>query len=73
MLHLFVDDLADTCLPLIGRFQSGFFFSSQLLDSFDYYWRVEPSIKFFCDLNYDPFQFMIDNKKSYGWTISIYE
>jgi len=29
--------------------------------------------RYFCDLDYDPFKYMQDNKKSYGWTVSIYE
>ena len=24
---------------------------------YDYYWRVEPDIEFFCDITYDPFAF----------------
>lgn len=33
------------------RFNSGFFFHHPLLANFDYYWRVEPHVKFFCDLS----------------------
>ncbi|KXN89248.1 Glycolipid 2-alpha-mannosyltransferase 1 [Leucoagaricus sp. SymC.cos] len=35
--------------------------------------RVEPDIKFFCDIDYDPFVYMEDNNKVYGFTISLYE
>ncbi|RUS16107.1 glycolipid 2-alpha-mannosyltransferase [Endogone sp. FLAS-F59071] len=55
------------------RFQSGWFFRHPLLDQFDYYWRVEPSVDFYCDLDYDVFQFMHDNKLKYGWTLSLHE
>ncbi|BGP43134.1 hypothetical protein JCM10449v2_007158 [Rhodotorula kratochvilovae] len=55
------------------RYQSGWFFRHQLLDQYDYYWRIEPSVKFFCDINYDPFKYMADNGKKYGWTVSLYE
>ncbi|SCV70130.1 BQ2448_1524 [Microbotryum intermedium] len=54
-------------------YQSGFFWRHPLLDQYDYYWRIEPGVKFFCDLAYDPFVFMRDNDKKYGWAISIYE
>lgn len=48
------------------RFQSGFFFRHPLLDPYDYYWRVEPNVDFLCDIDYDVFQFMKDNRKLYG-------
>ncbi|KAF4614774.1 hypothetical protein D9613_003068 [Agrocybe pediades] len=55
------------------RFNSGFFFKHELLRPYRYYWRVEPEVKFFCDVNYDPFKFMERNNKVYGFTISLVE
>ncbi|KAF8228856.1 glycosyltransferase family 15 protein [Tricholoma matsutake] len=55
------------------RFNSGFFYRHELLKPYKYYWRIEPDIKYFCDLDYDPFLFMQDNNKVYGFTISLYE
>ena len=55
------------------RFESGFFFRQPLLNNYEWYWRVEPSVKIFCDINYDPFKFMADNKKKYSFVISLYE
>jgi len=55
------------------RFNSGFFYRQELVKKYRYYWRVEPSVKFFCDLDYDPFLFMQDKNKVYGFTISLYE
>ncbi|KAL2378681.1 Glycolipid 2-alpha-mannosyltransferase 1 [Blastomyces dermatitidis] len=55
------------------RYESGFFFRHELLNQFDYYWRVEPSVEYFCDISYDPFKFMKDNKKKYSFVISLYE
>lgn len=55
------------------RFESGFFFRHELLKDYEYYWRVEPGIQLFCDINYDPFKFMKDHNKKYGFTISLYE
>ncbi|KAG0675593.1 alpha-1,2-mannosyltransferase KRE2 [Pichia californica] len=55
------------------RFESGFFFRHPYLDDYDYYWRVEPSVKFYCDIDYDIFQFMQDNDMEYGFTIALHE
>lgn len=55
------------------RFESGFFQWNQLLLDYDYFWRVEPGVKLHCDINYDIFEFMIDNKFNYGFTISMLE
>jgi alpha 1,2-mannosyltransferase len=55
------------------RFESGFFFRHPLLKQFEYYWRVEPSVELFCDIHYDPFKYMKDNKKKYSFVLSLYE
>ncbi|KAK1232200.1 hypothetical protein PQX77_004574, partial [Marasmius sp. AFHP31] len=55
------------------RFNSGFFFQHELLQPYRYYWRVEPDVKFYCDLNYDPFLYMEEHNKIYGFTISLVE
>ncbi|KAN0133777.1 glycosyl transferase [Lactarius tabidus] len=55
------------------RFNSGFFYRHELLKPYKYYWRVEPGVKFFCNLNNDPFAFMERNNKTYGFNIGIYE
>lgn len=55
------------------RFESGFFWRSPDLVEYKYYWRVEPSIKLHCNIDYDVFKFMIERKLKYGFTISLYE
>ncbi|PWA00539.1 hypothetical protein BB558_003409 [Smittium angustum] len=55
------------------RFQSGFIFNHPLLKDLDYYWRIEPDVKYFCDIEYDPFKYMRDNKLMYGWVIAFNE
>lgn len=45
------------------RYQSGFFFRHPLTQDLDYYWRVEPGIELYCDVDYDPFLFMQMNNK----------
>jgi len=35
------------------RYQSGFFWRHPLLDDLQFYWRVEPGVKFHCNINYE--------------------
>jgi len=55
------------------RFYSGFFFNHPLLLKYEWYWRVEPEITYFCDITYDPFLKMIEANKTYGFTIAVKE
>ncbi|ANB15847.1 alpha-1,2-mannosyltransferase KTR1 [Sugiyamaella lignohabitans] len=55
------------------RYESGFFWRHPALDPYKFYWRVEPHIKLFCDIDYDVFKFMEEKKLKYGFTISLYE
>lgn len=55
------------------RFNSGFFYRHPLLRDYDYYWRVEPWVEFYCDVQYDPFAFMKEKGKEYGFTIMVPE
>ncbi|KAI0704653.1 glycosyltransferase family 15 protein [Earliella scabrosa] len=55
------------------RFNSGFFYRHPLLRNVKWYWRVEPNVQFFCDTDFDPFLFMEENDKVYGFTIALYE
>ncbi|KAI8904046.1 glycosyltransferase family 15 protein [Gorgonomyces haynaldii] len=50
------------------RFYSGYFFRHPLLQQYEYYWRVEPDVKFYCDIDQDPFQMMKQDDISYGYT-----
>ncbi|KAI0392111.1 glycosyltransferase family 15 protein [Xylariaceae sp. FL0594] len=55
------------------RFESGFFFRQPLMMNYEWYWRVEPSIEFFCDIHYDPFRYMAEHKKKYSFVLSLFE
>ena len=55
------------------RFESGFFFQQKLMENYEWYWRVEPGIELYCDINYDVFQYMMDNRKKYSFVISMHE
>lgn len=55
------------------RFESGFFWRHPLMDDYEWYWRVEPDIQIFCDVQYDVFRFMKENNKKYGFILSLSE
>ncbi|CRK41104.1 hypothetical protein BN1723_005042, partial [Verticillium longisporum] len=55
------------------RWNSGMFYKHPALANTRYYWRVEPKVHFFCDVDYDVFRYMQDNNKTYGFTINLYD
>lgn len=55
------------------RWNSGLFYKHPALEHMQYYWRVEPNVHFFCDVDYDVFRYMQDNNKTYGFTINLYD
>ncbi len=55
------------------RWNSGFFFRHPALAHTRYYWRVEPNVHFFCNVDYDVFRWMADHNKTYGFTINLYD
>ncbi|PVZ98392.1 hypothetical protein BB558_004289 [Smittium angustum] len=52
------------------RFQSGYVFRHPLLKDLEYYWRIEPDVHYYCDLDYDPFLFMKENNLIYGFNMA---
>jgi len=54
------------------RYESGFFFRHQLMDQCDFYWRIEPGVYYYCDME-DPFAQMAKANAKYGFTISLLE
>lgn len=55
------------------RYFSGFFYQHPLLQEYEYYWRIEPGVRFTCDINYDVFRYMKDYDKMYGFVITMQE
>lgn len=55
------------------RFFSGFFYKHELVKKYEYYWRIEPDVSFFCKMNYDPFEYMKTNNKKYGFVMVVRE
>lgn len=55
------------------RWNSGLFYKHPALAEYRYYWRIEPNVRFFCDVDYDVFRYMEDGNKTYGFTINLYD
>ncbi|KAG7707060.1 hypothetical protein KL933_003935 [Ogataea haglerorum] len=55
------------------RFNSLFFYKHPIMDDYQYYWRVEPSIEYGCDILTDPFKYMVENNVNYGFTLTLTE
>lgn len=55
------------------RFYSGMFYKHPLMKQYEWYWRIEPDVDFYCDISYDPFLEMQLAGKKYGFTVLIPE
>ncbi|RPA86281.1 glycosyl transferase [Ascobolus immersus RN42] len=55
------------------RWNSGMFYKHPALQKIKWYWRVEPKVNFYCDIDYDVFWYMEDFNKTYGFTINLYD
>lgn len=55
------------------RFYSGFFYDLPELQKYKYYWRIEPNVQFYTDLQYDVFKYLAGTNKIYGFTINLYD
>lgn len=55
------------------RFNSGFFYKLQALAKYNWYWRVEPNVKYSCEILEDPFRTMIAEDKVYGFVLAMTE
>jgi mannosyltransferase len=55
------------------RWNSGMFYRHPKLQDIKWYWRVEPNVHFFCDIDYDVFRWMEDHNKTYGFTVNLYD
>ncbi|CCE89626.1 glycosyltransferase family 15 protein TDEL_0A02940 [Torulaspora delbrueckii] len=55
------------------RFNSGLFYKLPELVDIEYYWRIEPSVHFDCEITYDVFKYMRANKKLYAFNMALQE
>ncbi|GAA5896261.1 hypothetical protein JCM5296_002929 [Sporobolomyces johnsonii] len=75
------DDLAESWKKIgfslgyrnMCRFFSKFHWNHPALQPFEWIWRLDDGINFHCDLQEDPFMTMIENKKTYGYSILEWE
>ncbi|PVF94295.1 glycosyltransferase family 15 protein [Serendipita vermifera] len=54
-----------------NRFNSGFFFRHELTLKYRYYWRIEPGVKFPSNVDEDPFMYLQEHNKVYGFISSM--
>lgn len=55
------------------RYNSRYFYWHPIMDDYEWYWRVEPSVTFQCDILEDPFRYMVETGKLYGFTVPFLE
>ncbi|KZP01849.1 glycosyltransferase family 15 protein [Calocera viscosa TUFC12733] len=53
------------------RFYSGLFARHELLQKYEWYWRLEPGVRFYCSVTYDPFRFLAQRNQTYGFVITL--
>ncbi len=46
---------------------SGYFWREEILNGFEWYWKIDAGMVFGCDIDYDPFLWMKSQKKSFGF------
>ncbi|KAH9180560.1 glycosyltransferase family 15 protein [Lactarius sanguifluus] len=55
-------DLASRSFRNLSRFNAGFLARQDILQSYRYYWRIQPGSQYFCDFLEDPFEIMREGK-----------
>jgi len=55
------------------RFFSGEVFKHPALAKYDYYWRLDDDSQYLTEVETDPFEYMQQHGKVYGWNIWMYE
>ncbi|OLY80473.1 Glycolipid 2-alpha-mannosyltransferase [Smittium mucronatum] len=58
---------------LMCRFESMLFYNHPSMATYEFYWRIEPDVDYYCNVNYDPFSFMKTNNYTYGFNIALVE
>ncbi|KAI8644387.1 nucleotide-diphospho-sugar transferase [Parasitella parasitica] len=56
-----------------SRLMAGTIFNHAIFDKLDYFWRFEPGSEYMCPIDFDPFQYMLDNQKEISYSIATYE
>lgn len=55
------------------RFYSNALYQLPALQKYRYYWRIEPNVRFYSDIEYDVFKYLQGTRKIYGFTINLYD
>ncbi|KAF9430552.1 Anaphase-promoting complex subunit 2 [Podila epigama] len=55
------------------RYLSGFLAQHPLLDPFEFFWRVDPGLEIYCDIQDDPMLEMKKNQQTFGFSLSTTE
>ncbi|KAI9239718.1 MAG: nucleotide-diphospho-sugar transferase [Podila humilis] len=55
------------------RYLSGFLAQHELLDGYEFFWRVDPALEIFCDIEDDPMLEMKKNGQKFAWSMSTTE
>ncbi|GJJ70661.1 hypothetical protein EMPS_03011 [Entomortierella parvispora] len=50
------------------RFFSGFLAKNELLDPYHFFWRVDPGVNIFCDMQEDPMLTMTESGQKFAWS-----
>lgn len=53
----------------VQRYLAGFLWKHELLQNFDWFWRIQPDVELFCEMQYDIFRWMQDTGNLYGFTL----
>ncbi|OAD04904.1 glycosyltransferase family 15 protein [Mucor lusitanicus CBS 277.49] len=56
-----------------SRLMAGTIFNHAVFDELDYFWRFEPGTEYMCPIDFDPFQYMLDNHKEISYSMASYE
>ncbi|KAF9903826.1 alpha 1,2-mannosyltransferase 2.4.1 [Linnemannia zychae] len=52
------------------RYMSGFLAQHELLDGYELFWRIDPGLVLFCDLEEDPMLAMKQEGQKFAWSVS---
>ncbi|KAG0242504.1 hypothetical protein BGX31_000278 [Mortierella sp. GBA43] len=52
------------------RYMSGFLAQHELLDPYEFFWRIDPGVEMFCDMEDDPMTMMKYSAQKFAWSVS---
>ncbi|KAF9112788.1 alpha 1,2-mannosyltransferase 2.4.1 [Mortierella sp. AM989] len=52
------------------RYMSGFVAQHELLDSYEFFWRIDPGVEIFCDVEEDPMLTLKRSAQKFAWSLS---